>query len=53
MKQNQIHFGAEFIIEQVKIEAYKKLIQKMSRTVEANRNKIVEVIRNIIKSISQ
>ena len=50
---NQIHFRAEFTIEEGKIEEYKKLIQEMSMTVEANRNKMVEVIRHIIKSISQ
>ncbi|MBV9668734.1 MAG: antibiotic biosynthesis monooxygenase [Nitrososphaeraceae archaeon] len=36
MDQNQIHFGVEFTIDQGKIEEYKKLIQEMSRTVEAN-----------------
>jgi quinol monooxygenase YgiN len=36
MEQNQIHFRAEFTIEQEKIEQYKKLIQEMSRMVEAN-----------------
>jgi quinol monooxygenase YgiN len=36
MEQNQIHFRAEFTIEQRKIEEYKKLIQEMSRMVEAN-----------------
>jgi hypothetical protein len=36
MEQNQIHFRAEFNIYQGKIEEYKKLIQEMSRTVEAN-----------------
>jgi quinol monooxygenase YgiN len=33
---HQIFFRAEFIIEQGKIEEYKKLIQDMSRVVEAN-----------------
>ena len=37
MEHNQIiHFRAEFTIEQGKIEEYKKLIQEMSRMVEAN-----------------
>ena len=36
MDQNQIHFRAEFIIEEAKIEGYKKLILEMSRMVEAN-----------------
>jgi quinol monooxygenase YgiN len=37
MKHNQIiHFRAEFTIEQGKIGEYKKLIQQMSRMVEAN-----------------
>jgi quinol monooxygenase YgiN len=36
MEHNQIHFRAEFIIEEGKIEAYKKLVQDMSRVVEAN-----------------
>jgi quinol monooxygenase YgiN len=33
---NHIHFRAEFTIEEGKIEEYKKLIQEMSRVVEAN-----------------
>jgi quinol monooxygenase YgiN len=33
---NQIHFRAEFTIEEGKIEEYKKLVQDMSRIVEAN-----------------
>ncbi|MGH9913151.1 MAG: putative quinol monooxygenase [Nitrososphaeraceae archaeon] len=33
--QNQIHFEAEFIIEEGKLEEYKKLIEEMSRVVEA------------------
>jgi len=33
--QNQIHFEAEFIIDDGKIEEYKKLIEEMSRVVEA------------------
>ena len=36
MDQNQIHFRAEFIIEQGKTEEYKKLVQEMTRMVEAN-----------------
>ena len=36
MEQNQIHFRAEFTIEPGKIEEFKKLVQDMSRTVEAN-----------------
>ena len=36
MENNQIHFRAEFTIEEGKIEEYKKLVQDMSRVVEAN-----------------
>lgn len=36
MEYNQIHFRAEFIIEEEKLEEYKKLIQEMSIVVEAN-----------------
>jgi quinol monooxygenase YgiN len=37
VEQNQtIHFRAEFTIEHRKIQEYKKLIQEMSRMVEAN-----------------
>ena len=36
MEQNQMHFRAEFSVEQGKIEEYKKLIHEMSRIVEAN-----------------
>jgi quinol monooxygenase YgiN len=36
MEQNQIHFRAEFSIDQGKIEEYKKQIQEMSRMIEAN-----------------
>jgi quinol monooxygenase YgiN len=36
MDQNQIHFRAEFTIEQGKIEEYKKLVKEMIRMVEAN-----------------
>ena len=36
MEHNQIHFRAEFTIEEGKIEEYKKLVQDMSRLVEAN-----------------
>ena len=36
MEHDQIHFRAEFTIEEGKIEEYKKLVQEMSRVVEAN-----------------
>ncbi|HEY0580460.1 MAG TPA: antibiotic biosynthesis monooxygenase [Candidatus Nitrosocosmicus sp.] len=36
MASNQIHFRAEFIIEKGKIDEFKKLIEDMSRVVEAN-----------------
>jgi quinol monooxygenase YgiN len=36
MKPNQIEFKAEFTIQEGKIEEYKKLVQEMSRLVEAN-----------------
>lgn len=36
MKNNQIQFRAEFIIEKGKTNEYKKLIHDMSRMVEAN-----------------
>lgn len=36
MKHDLIHFRAEFIIKDGKIEDYKKLVQEMSRVVEAN-----------------
>ena len=36
LKHNRIHFRAEFTIEEGKIEEYKKLVQEMSRVVEAN-----------------
>jgi quinol monooxygenase YgiN len=36
MKYNQIQFRAEFTIDEGKIEEYKKLVQEMSRVVEAN-----------------
>ena len=36
MKHNQILFRAEFTIQEGKIEEYKKLVQEMSRVVEAN-----------------
>jgi quinol monooxygenase YgiN len=36
MDLNQIHFRVEFIIDEGKIEGYKKLILEMSRIVEEN-----------------
>ncbi|AIC15830.1 putative quinol monooxygenase [Nitrososphaera viennensis] len=36
MESSQIHFRAEFTIEEGKIEEYKELIQEMSRVVEAS-----------------
>jgi quinol monooxygenase YgiN len=36
MNHNQIHFRAEFTIEEGKIEEYKKLVQDMSTVIEAN-----------------
>lgn len=36
MEHNQIDFRAEFTIGEAKIEEYKKLVQDMSRMVEAN-----------------
>jgi quinol monooxygenase YgiN len=36
LDHNQIHFRAEFTIEEGKIEEYKKLVQEMSKVVEAN-----------------
>jgi quinol monooxygenase YgiN len=36
LKNNQIHFRAEITIEEGKIEEFKKLVQEMSRVVEAN-----------------
>ena len=36
MKHNQIQFRAEFTIQEGEIEEYKKLVQEMSRVVEAN-----------------
>jgi quinol monooxygenase YgiN len=36
MEHNQIHLRAEFTIEEGKIEEFKKLVQDMSRVVEAN-----------------
>jgi quinol monooxygenase YgiN len=36
LEHDQIHFRAEFTIEEGKIEEYKKLVQEMSRVVEAN-----------------
>lgn len=36
MNHDQIHFRAEFIVEEGKIKEFKKLVQDMSRVVEAN-----------------
>ena len=36
MEHNQIHFRAEFTIEEGKIEEFKKLVQHMSTVGEAN-----------------
>jgi quinol monooxygenase YgiN len=36
LENNRIHFRAEFAIEEGKIGEYKKLVQDMSRLVEAN-----------------
>ena len=36
MEHNQIEYRVEFTIEEGKIEEYKKLVQDMSRVVEAN-----------------
>jgi quinol monooxygenase YgiN len=36
MEQNQIHFRAEFTVDPGKIEEFKKLVQEMSKEVEAN-----------------
>jgi quinol monooxygenase YgiN len=36
MEHNQIHFRAEFTIQEGKIDEFKKLVQDMSRIVEAN-----------------
>ncbi len=36
IKHNQIQFRAEFTIQEGKIEEYKKLVQDMSKMVEAN-----------------
>jgi quinol monooxygenase YgiN len=36
MEHTQLHFRAEFTIEEGKKDEYKKLIQEMSRMVEAN-----------------
>ena len=36
MENNQIHFRAEFTIEEGKIEEYKKLVRDLSRVVKAN-----------------
>jgi len=44
MENNQIQFRAEFIIEDGKIEEYKKLIKEMSRVVEANPECIESIV---------
>jgi quinol monooxygenase YgiN len=36
MEQNQIHFRAEFSMDEGKIEEYKKLVMEMSRAVKDN-----------------
>ena len=36
MGRNQIHFRVEFTIKEGKIDEYKKLVQDMSKVVEAN-----------------
>jgi quinol monooxygenase YgiN len=36
MKDNLIHFGAEFIIKDGKMKEYKKLVRNMSKLVESN-----------------
>ena len=41
MDRNQIHFRAEFTIEEGKIDEYKKLVQDMSKMVEANESDTV------------
>jgi quinol monooxygenase YgiN len=41
MEHNQIRFRAEFTIEVGKIEEYKKLVQDMTRMVEANEPDII------------
>jgi hypothetical protein len=38
MQQNQVHFKAEITIQEGKIEEFKKLVQVMSRMVEAHYN---------------
>lgn len=42
MKNNQIHIRAEFIITEGKIDEFKKLIQDMSRTVEASEPDMID-----------
>ena len=41
MEHTQIDFRAEFTIKEGKIEEYKKLVQDMSRIVEANEPDII------------
>jgi quinol monooxygenase YgiN len=38
----KIHFRAEFIISQEKLEEYKKLVQELSKVVEANEPDTIE-----------
>ena len=42
MDNNQIHIRAEITIEEGKAEEFKKLVQDMSRTVEANEPDTIE-----------
>ena len=42
MERNQIHFRIEFTIEGGKIDEFKKLIQDISRAVEANEPDTIE-----------
>jgi hypothetical protein len=41
MKHNQIHFRAEFNIEEGKTEDFKKLIQNLSKAVEADEPEVI------------
>lgn len=42
MESSQIHFRAEFTIQEGKVQEYKKLVQDMSRVVEANEPDTIE-----------